>query len=447
PEGVWSAWGEWSGCSQSCGVGVSQRTRKCEAPPRPQTSPLSHSPPNWGGSSFLPGGAGSPNHGSVISAIRPFYPPHYSSNQPSQYGGGGGGGGGTERQPAPFYPPSLPSSNQNPGLSLYRDTPIGGGAGAVPAQSSNPTSPLYRTEFSSPNQEPDSVYRSPSFPAPPSSYSQPARAARRPANPGTGRAGGSGSRRSVLPNRGALPATTLVLETEGQEGAVVNIDQMDRPKEGEEKRRGEKEREGAKNHKGNRGEREHERREEERKTEEESTESPIAKVLLTTATAKPERNGQRDTDSHRQTDRQRQAAAERGRERGRERERVPSTLPHSHRPSPSQPNHDRLISRRAPPPLPSLPHPYSPSLSHPYSPPLHRSSPQHREREFPLWLQPSTSTPTQPPHPGPPSTQHLPPATSAAPPPPGRGGHRGTEITPPELQVLGSRERVSSVLL
>ncbi|CDQ98355.1 unnamed protein product [Oncorhynchus mykiss] len=175
--------GRWTIVRRGCGLPgrsgqdvlrvVEWATRKCEAPPRPLTPPLSHSLPNWGGSTFLPGRAGGPNHGSVISAIHPFYSPHYSRNQQSQYGGGD-----------PFYPPSLPSSNQNPGLSLYRDTPIGGAAGA-----------------------PGSVYRSPSFPAPPSSYSQPAQAARRPTNPGTGRAGGSGSRRSVLPNRGALPAS------------------------------------------------------------------------------------------------------------------------------------------------------------------------------------------------------------------------------------------------
>ncbi|XP_064803633.1 thrombospondin type-1 domain-containing protein 4-like isoform X2 [Oncorhynchus masou masou] len=458
PEGVWSAWEEWSGCSQSCGVGVSQRTRKCEAPPRPLTPPLSHSPPIWGGSSFLPGRAGGPNHGSVISAIHPFYPPHYSSNQPSQYGGGGGGG--TERQPDPFYPPSLPSSNQNPGLSLYRDTPIGGGAGAVPAQSSNPTSPLYRLEFSSPNQEPGSVYRSPSFPAPPSSYSQPAQAARRPTNPGTGRAGGSGSRRSssIRPGQfgyGRVPFSlplhrqnrqarhtehgnatiaTLVLETEGQEGTVVNIDQMDRSGEGGEKRRGEKGREGGKNHKGNRGEREHERREEDRKTEGESTESPAAKALIMTTIAKPERNGQRDTDTHRQTDRQRQAAAERGRERGRERERVPSTLPHSHRLSPFQPNHDRIIDRRAPPPLPPLPHPYSPPLSHPYSPPRHHSSPQHRERESPYGFNPQLQSP----HPRPPQPNIYPLQHQQHPHPMAEGETGGQRLPPQNYRCSGA---------
>ncbi|KAJ3598418.1 hypothetical protein NHX12_001928 [Muraenolepis orangiensis] len=77
-EGVWSVWGEWSECTQTCGVGVSERSRKCLPPPPPQT-PLSHSPPNWGG--YNPGWAGGP----VISAMRPFYPSRYAGQQPPYY--------------------------------------------------------------------------------------------------------------------------------------------------------------------------------------------------------------------------------------------------------------------------------------------------------------------------------------------------------------------------
>ncbi|KAK1896055.1 ADAMTS-like protein 4, partial [Dissostichus eleginoides] len=43
-EGVWSDWEEWSGCSQTCGVGVSQRSRTCLPPPpqQPLPSPTLH---------------------------------------------------------------------------------------------------------------------------------------------------------------------------------------------------------------------------------------------------------------------------------------------------------------------------------------------------------------------------------------------------------------------
>uniref|UniRef100_A0A672G1W4 Uncharacterized protein n=1 Tax=Salarias fasciatus TaxID=181472 RepID=A0A672G1W4_SALFA len=50
-EGVWSVWGDWSECTQTCGVGVSQRSRKCLPPPPPQAPPYSLSPPNWAGAS------------------------------------------------------------------------------------------------------------------------------------------------------------------------------------------------------------------------------------------------------------------------------------------------------------------------------------------------------------------------------------------------------------
>lgn len=178
-EGVWSVWGEWSPCSQSCSVGVSQRSRKCLPPPPPQAPPLSHSPPNWAG--FLQGGIGGP----VISPVRPYYPPHYPGQHP------------------PYQPPPA-STNHNPGLSLYRNTPTGGGGAPVPAQN-NPSPPFYQPEFPPNNQDLVSVYRSP-YQTPSHSYNQPARIIRRPTSPGTGRAIGGGNRRSVSTNREGLPA-------------------------------------------------------------------------------------------------------------------------------------------------------------------------------------------------------------------------------------------------
>uniref|UniRef100_A0AAX7V4W1 PLAC domain-containing protein n=1 Tax=Astatotilapia calliptera TaxID=8154 RepID=A0AAX7V4W1_ASTCA len=108
--GVWSTWGEWSECSQTCGVGISQRSRKC----------------------YLPGGVGDP----AVSPVRPYYPPRY----PGQHH-------------LPYRSTSV-STNQNPGLPLYRDTPAEGGGGPpIPAQT-NRSPPLYQPEFSSNNQDP-----------------------------------------------------------------------------------------------------------------------------------------------------------------------------------------------------------------------------------------------------------------------------------------------------
>ncbi|XP_073727939.1 thrombospondin type-1 domain-containing protein 4 isoform X1 [Misgurnus anguillicaudatus] len=172
-EGVWGPWSDWTECSQSCGVGVSERRRQCMPPP--------HTPPLvWSRPAYRPQGV--PNHTPVISAVRPHYNSLYPGNESPPYGAG------VAERP-PFYSPPLPA-NQNPGLPLYRNE--AGSAG--PAQ------------FGPPNQEPVSVYRSPLFPGSSSSsssltYNQNARVPGRPSGHGPGRAAASGSRRSVTTNR------------------------------------------------------------------------------------------------------------------------------------------------------------------------------------------------------------------------------------------------------
>ncbi|KAG1925972.1 thrombospondin type-1 domain-containing protein [Pimephales promelas] len=164
-EGVWGPWSEWEECSQSCGVGVSERRRQCVPPP--QTPPLV-----WNRQAYLPPRV--PNNTPVISAVRPYYNSLYPINEPPPYGAGA-----AERPP--FFSPPLPA-NQNPGIPLYRNE--AGGAGPV--------------QYSPPNQDPVSVYRSPS-----SSSSLPyGRVPGRP--PSHGRAVGSGSRRSVSTNRDSV---------------------------------------------------------------------------------------------------------------------------------------------------------------------------------------------------------------------------------------------------
>ncbi|XP_057690045.1 thrombospondin type-1 domain-containing protein 4 isoform X1 [Corythoichthys intestinalis] len=165
-EGVWSVWAEWSDCSQSCGVGVSHRTRKC-LPPPPISPPVSYLPPNWG--SYLPSGVGGP----LISSMRP-YPP--------------------SRQHLPHHQ----SPNPNQGLSLYRNTQPGGDSGQTDQS-------FLQAEYPAANQNRVSVYRSP-YHAPSRAYNQQQRTIRRPSNPGASRTGGGGgSRRSVSTSREALP--------------------------------------------------------------------------------------------------------------------------------------------------------------------------------------------------------------------------------------------------
>ncbi|XP_017280562.1 thrombospondin type-1 domain-containing protein 4 isoform X2 [Kryptolebias marmoratus] len=169
-EGVWSSWGEWSECSQTCSVGVNQRSRKCLPPPLPQTPPLSLSPPNWAG--YLP----------AASPVNPFYPPRYPGQHP---------------------PYRSASSNPNPGLPLYRSAPAGGEEPPVPAQGSR-SLPFYRSESPPAGRVPASGYRAPYY-TPPQGYNQPGRIVRRPTNP-EARAGGGGSRRSVSGSREGLPS-------------------------------------------------------------------------------------------------------------------------------------------------------------------------------------------------------------------------------------------------
>ncbi|KAJ8287895.1 hypothetical protein COCON_G00005540 [Conger conger] len=178
-EGVWGPWGTWTDCSQSCGVGVSERQRQCLPPPQ--------IPHNWGVPPVLPPGL--PNQSPVISALHPYYPSQHSQSSSAQFGGG---------EMSPFFTPPL-RPNQSPGISIYRNNP-----GGPAADLSNPGAPFYRppAQFLPPNREPASIYRQRPFPSSSLSYGQ-RRASMRATNQGAGRAGGGGSRRSGVSSRDA----------------------------------------------------------------------------------------------------------------------------------------------------------------------------------------------------------------------------------------------------
>lgn len=161
-EGVWGPWSEWAECSQSCGVGVTERRRQCMSPPQ-----------TWSGPNYLSSGVSS--HNPLLSPHMPYYPSSYPGND------------------------RLFPSNQSPGLPLYRDTPEG-----VGQELPNNAPPVYRPDVVQRNQQPISIYRSPSS-SPMHAYSQSGRGSRRPASEGTGRVGAGGTRRSVSTYRD--PAT------------------------------------------------------------------------------------------------------------------------------------------------------------------------------------------------------------------------------------------------
>ncbi|XP_033957715.1 LOW QUALITY PROTEIN: ADAMTS-like protein 4 [Pseudochaenichthys georgianus] len=349
-EGVWSDWEEWSGCSQTCGVGASQRSRMCLPPPPQHTPPLSHSPPNWAG--YLPGGLGGP----VLSPVRPYYPPHYPG----------------QRQP--YHSPSI-STNQNPGLSLYRNT-NGGGGGAPVLGEANPNPPFYQPEFNPNNQDHVSVYRSP-YHAPSQGYNQPARTIRRPTNPGAARA--IGSRRSVSANREGLTSRRSSAIRPGQFGYgrvpfSLPLHRQNRQARhtvnGTDAKTAGLNEDDAENNK---------KEEEETGSEGEDRQAARRQEALAAAEELPTKTttiGQ----PHRHVNRPPQTNTEH------RRARVPPPHPFSRSSSTSLlPNRHRFDWHSVtapPPPIPPLSRPNSPAVTPPFSPPLHRSSSIHRDREL-----------------------------------------------------------------
>ncbi|KAI1885902.1 hypothetical protein AGOR_G00208540 [Albula goreensis] len=475
-EGVWGPWSTWTDCSQSCGVGVSERRRQCLPPPR--------SPQHWG-SSFLPPGL--PNHTPIISALRPYYPSQYPVSDPSQVGGG-------ERPP--FFTPPL-GTNPNPGISIYRNNP---GAGAAAMDRSNPGSPLYRPEFPPPNQEPVSIYRPPSsFPSAPLSYGQTRRPSRRPTNQGSSRPGGGGSRRSGVTSRDAassrrssssgssirpgqfgygrvpfsLPlhrpnrnarhtshrgnSTTAApdLEGDGPKGAAeveegAEEGRVIRKRDEEEKREGEGEQRNGEEQGGN-----HRHENGDGETEERSRTEVGGSAISPTAKAEPtetarttdpvpdkisESEAPRLTNVNPDAGNSRQTDGRADRSPGRQAERYRATHSATHTAKHSSANRERQIDRRAPPPVPP---PFSSSVNR-FSPP--REAPYGLSPSLPQshapHLLPGSQNPDiwllQRQHPGGERARTGEGGPEREP----AGGHWGPHIAPQNLKCLGAEREV-----
>ncbi|XP_041844598.1 thrombospondin type-1 domain-containing protein 4 [Melanotaenia boesemani] len=344
-EGVWSVWGEWSECSQTCSVGISQRSRKCLSPPHPHTPPLSLSPPNWAG--YLPGGV----RGPVISPVNSYYSPRYPGQHPS------------------YHSPSVSSSN-NPGLSLYQNIPAGGEGPPIPGQTNRAPS-FYHPQVSPPNQDPVTAHRPP-YHTHLQGYNQPGRVIRRPTNPGTTRAGGGGSIRSVSSGREGLPLRRSSSIRPGQFGYGKVPFSLPLHRPNRQARHTVNSTDDAlvsgvaeENTMNSRTEEE----EREERTEEIS-EAPAAEEGPTsTTTVSPHRHVNRPPHTH----------TDHGLSR------VPPRHPFSRTSLPSVfSNHQRFDWNSVtapPPPVPSFSRPRSPGGASPFSSALHRPSPVHRDRE------------------------------------------------------------------
>ncbi|XP_053699740.1 thrombospondin type-1 domain-containing protein 4 [Synchiropus splendidus] len=347
-DGEWSPWGEWSECSQTCGSGVSQRSRKCMPPPPPQNPLVSLSSPSWAG--YSPGAVGGP----PVSPMRPYYSSRYLVPH------------------APYRSPPI-SSNHNPGVSLFWHGPEGPGAAPVPGQG-NRSPPYYQPDFGSTSPQRLSPYQSPYHPSS-HGHHQASRVARRPTNPGAVRPEGGSSRRSVSNSRegfqarrsspirpgqfgyGKVPfslplhrpnrqARHTLNSTEAPISSTGSAVSRDDAPDAEDVRSSDDDRE-------------------ERNTPQENSESALASSESPIPTSTPR--------SRTKT------------EHGRNRERGHSVFSSPHSSSSSV-----ISSRRAfdwqsvtapPPPFPSHSHHNVPSIGSRYSSPLHRGTPVLRDRE------------------------------------------------------------------